>query len=101
MIAFGMGGRYVPGGIESPCGTGERRRTLRRGGLNAGRDFGGSGRRGRLLSFALAPTGSSTCSNSQIELAGATMDDLGIRMGGKGDSWLGGGCHGGLLGGEH
>ena len=26
-IAFEMGGRYVPGGIESPCGTGEVRRT--------------------------------------------------------------------------
>ena len=38
-IAFGMGGRYVPGGVESPCGTGERRRTLGRGGLNDGRDF--------------------------------------------------------------
>ena len=28
MITFGMGGRHVPGGIESPCDTGERRRTL-------------------------------------------------------------------------
>ena len=27
-IAFGMGGRKVPRGVESPCGTGERRRTL-------------------------------------------------------------------------
>ena len=27
-VAFGMGGRYVPGGVESPCGTGEGRRTL-------------------------------------------------------------------------
>ena len=24
-VAFGMGGRYVPGGVESPCGTGDRR----------------------------------------------------------------------------
>ena len=51
-ITFGMGGRYVPGGVESPCGTGERRRTLGLGGLNDGRDFGGCGRGGRLLSFA-------------------------------------------------
>ena len=27
-IAFGMGGRRVPEGVESPCGTSERRRTL-------------------------------------------------------------------------
>ena len=27
-IMFGIGGRYVPGGVESPCGTGERRGTL-------------------------------------------------------------------------
>ena len=45
-IAFGTGGRYVPGRVESPCGTGVRRRTLGRGGLNNGRDFGGSGRGG-------------------------------------------------------
>ena len=97
-----MGGRYVPGGVKSPCGTSERRRTLGRGGLNDGRDFGGSGRGGRLLSFAFAPMGSSIRSNSLIELAGATMDDLSIRTGGKGDGWLGGGwCHGGLLGGGH
>ena len=100
-IAFGMGGRYVPAGVESPCGTGERRRTLGRGGLNNGRDLGGSGREGRFLCFASAPTGSSICSNSLIEFAGATMDGLGIRTGEKGNSWLGGGCHGGLLGGGH
>ena len=86
-----MGGRYVPGGVESSCGTGERRRTLGRGGLNDGRDFGGSGRGGRFLSFAFAPTGSSIRSNSLMEFAGATMDDLSIRTGGKGDGWLGGG----------
>ena len=33
-IAFGMGGRYVSGGVESPCGTGEGRKTLGRGSLN-------------------------------------------------------------------
>ena len=86
-ITFGMGGRYVPRGVESPCGTRDGRRTLRLGSLNDGRDFGGSGSGGRLLSFALAPTGSSICSNSLIEIAGVTMDDIGIRMGGRGDSW--------------
>ena len=87
-IAFGMGGRYVPGGVESPCGTSEGRRTLGRGGLNDGRDFGVSGRGGRFLSFAFATTGSSIRSNSLIEIAGATMDDLSIRLGGRGDGWL-------------
>ena len=96
-----MGGRYVPGGVESPCGTGEGRRPLGRGSLNDGRDFGGSGSRGRLLSFAFAPTSSSLCSNSLIEFAGATMDDIGIRTGRRGDSRLGGGCHWGLPGGGH
>ena len=95
-----MRSRYVPGGVESPCGTGERRRTLGRGGLNDGHDFGGSGRGGRFLSFAFASTGSGICSNSLIEFAGATMDGLSIRTGGKGGGWLGG-CHGGLLGGGH
>ena len=99
-IAFGMGGRYVPGGVESPCGTGEGRRTLGQGTLNDGRDFGGSGIGGRFLSFAFAPTGSSICSNSLIEFGGATMDDIRVRMGGRG-SWLGGGCHGGLPEGRH
>ena len=28
-ITFWMGGRHVPGGVESPCGTAEGRRTLR------------------------------------------------------------------------
>ena len=65
-IAFGMAGRYVPGGVESPCGTGERRRTLGRGGPNARRDFGGSRSGGRFFSFPFAPMGSSICSNSQI-----------------------------------
>ena len=27
-ITFGVGGRYVPVGVESPCGSGERSRTL-------------------------------------------------------------------------
>ena len=27
-ITFRVGGRYVPGGVESPCSTGEGRRTL-------------------------------------------------------------------------
>ena len=76
-VAFGMGDRYVPGGVESPCGTGEKRRTLGRGGLDDGRDFGGRGSRGRLLSFTFALTGSSIRSYSLIELAGATMDDIG------------------------
>ena len=86
-----MGGRYVPGGVESPCGTSVRRRTIGRGGHNDGRDFGGSGRGGRLISFAFAPTGSSIRRNSRIEFAGATMNDLSIRTGGKEDGWLGGG----------
>ena len=73
-----MGARYVPGGVESPCGTSARRRTLGRGGLNDGRDFGDSGRGGRLLCFAFSPTGSSIGSNSLIEFGGATMDDLSI-----------------------
>ena len=85
-----MGGRYVPGGVESPCGTSERRRTLGRGSLNEGRDFGGSVRGVRFLSFAFAPTGSSIRSNSLIELAGATMDDISIRTGVAGDYWEGG-----------
>ena len=89
-----MGGRYVPGGGESSCGTGERRRTLGGGGLNDGRDFGGSGRGGRLLSFAFAPRGSSIRSNSLIELTGATMDGLSIRTAGRGDGWLGRGVTG-------
>ena len=38
--------------------------------------------------------GSSICSNSLIEFAGATMDDLGIQTGGRGDTWLGGGLTG-------
>ena len=77
-IAFGMRGRNVPGHVESPCGTGERRSTLGRGGLNDGRDFRGSGRGGRLLSFAFAPTDSSIYSKSLIEFAGATRNGLGI-----------------------
>ena len=52
-VAFGMGGRYVPGGVESPCGTSERRKTLGRGGLNDGRDFGGSGRGGDFFPLPL------------------------------------------------
>ena len=93
-IAFGMGGRYVPGGRESPGGTGERCRTLERGGLNDGWDFGSSGRGGRFLSLAFAPRGISICSNSLIKFAGATMDGLGRGMGGKGNSWLRGGVTG-------
>ena len=38
--------------------------------------------------------GSSICSNSLIEFGGATMDDIGIRTGGRGDSWLEGGVVG-------
>ena len=96
-IAFGMGGRYLPGGVESPCGTGEGGRTLGRGSLNDGRDFGGSGSGGRFLSFAFAPMGSSIFSNSLIEFAGATIDDIGIRTGGREDSWLRGGIAGDCL----
>ena len=62
-----------------------------------GRDFGEIDSPGRLLSFAMAPTGSSICSNSLIEFASATMNNIGIRTGGRGDSWLVGGSHGGLL----
>ena len=93
-IAFRVGGRAVPRGIESPRGTSEGRSTLGGSSLSDGRDFGGSGSRGRLLSFAFAPAGSSIRSNSLIEFAGATMDDNGIRMGGRGDSMLGRGVTG-------
>ena len=89
-IAFGVGGTCVPRGVESPCGTGDGRRPLARGSHNDGRDFGGRGSGDRFLSFAFAPAGSSICGNSLIEFAGATMDDIGIRTGGRGDSWLGG-----------
>ena len=77
-VTFGMGGRHVPGGVESPCGTGEGRRTLGRGSLDDGRDFGRSGGRRRLLSFAFATTGGGIGSNSLIEFAGATMDSIGV-----------------------
>ena len=96
-----MGGRYVPGGVESACGTSERRRTHGQGGLHDGRDFGGSGRGARLLSFAFAPAGSSICSNTLIEFVGAIMDDIGIRTGWVGGQLVGGGCHGELLEGGH
>ena len=52
-VAFGMRGRYVPGGVEFPSSTGERRRTLGRGGLNDRRDYGDSGRGGDFFPLPL------------------------------------------------
>ena len=86
---------HVPGGVESPCGTGEGRRTLGGGSLNDGRDLGGSGSRMRFLSFGFAPSGTSICSNGLIEFAGATINDISGNER-EGRQLVGGGCHGGL-----
>ena len=83
-----MGSSTVSGSVESPGGTGEGRRALRGGGLNDGRDFRGSGSRGRSCSFTFASTGSSIGSNSLVKLACPTMNDISVLTTGRRRSGL-------------
>ena len=83
-----MWSRTVPGGVKPPGSTGERRRALRRGSLNEGRDFRSSGTRGRSFAFDFASTGSGIGSNSLVKRASATMNDISLRTTGRRESSL-------------